>query len=270
MGKRAPKKPAPFRIAIEPARGESLVEHLARNADRLALGDEQKRRLAEAYRLWGDDDDGRTAMTRGGERAEATGIALAVQTELAGAIGESVDLEQARGGGQSKVQRLTGGRTRLCNRDGLMLLYDSGALTGLTGDQRAQRPTDAPEAWMRAAVRMAAGLAYREHAEHLAGDLRSNLNSIGGVGGGSNTAAKAAVARAKASLIVDRIDREVQMCIRSPKAIQALRMVAGEARTVRSMVPPGGKNVDLTVAALIKALDVAAHLLRVPGHAVLT
>lgn len=264
------KVAAPYRIEMDLPKGESLVVHMALNANAMGLDDDQFGRLSEAYRLWGDDDDRRSVMQRGEDRAAAMGIARAVLDALGGQIGETIALETARSGGAAKVERMSGGRTRLGSRDGLMALYDAGVLTGLSEADRAAGAVRSLDAWTRAKVRMSAALAYREHYEMLAGDLRSNMASLGSAGGGGGAGSdRAANAHAKASRLVSEIDSLVLQSARSPKALLALRAVAGEGQTVRSLTS-GGRNAELITKQLIAALDVAAPVLKILGHAVLT
>lgn len=131
------------------------------------------------------------------------------------------------------------GYCRLKDRDGLRTLFENGRICGdhyRAGSVYRRLHEDASSAGGRS---------------QLDDTVRSTMVDVVGIG----------LRRAKASTLKTAIDIEVAVRLKSePVALQALRLVAGEGRSVRSMVS-GSKGFDRTVKALTGALGIAAEMI---------
>ena len=172
------------------------------------------------------------------ERGQVSrGIFETVRLEVARVNLAAVNLEAAGALGRDDIVDMSPkvGYCRLKERDGLRSLFEAGRLT---------------------ATEYEAGSIYRRLYEDAASSGgRSQLDDRVK----STTADVVAIGlkRAKASLLKTRIDVAVAVQLKSePVALQALRLVAGEGRSVRTMVK-GSKQFDRTLDALRRALGVA-------------
>jgi hypothetical protein len=207
------------------------VERYLADATMLGLNRDQLARLRHAYML---QEKGTKR-----DRRRATEIGAEVKRELLAQLNESVDLEKKRGG---KVIQPKSGPVRMSHRDGLQLLWDSGALS------RRQ---------------LLAGMAVRELAELCTDGLRSQLEDrVGGGGSGSNDGLIVhLLLSAKNTLFLSYIEAAVQSKSRNGRELTMLRLVAGEGRTISS-VSRAGADRALNTAALKVALTAAADILK--------
>lgn len=218
---------------IEKGKAESLAEHLLRNADHLALSEDQRSRLLAAYRL------GVAVIQDKGRRAEALReadeIANQVRVELEASV-EDVALSAKRRG-ERVSQHNDDGARRIKTRDGLASLQEGGAIT----EQEAKD-----------------GMAYRllfEQAGKGAG-LGSQLEDRPkSVRSSSHGAVAHGLLRAYVGVRLTGIETAVGHADASGRALAALRAVAGEGRTVRSL-GQGGDVKKKNLAALRLALRV--------------
>lgn len=167
---------------------------------------------------------------RAGEAAVRSGLAESVALELA--RGESLDVRQQPSGYA---------RVRVRTRDGLETLQRSGAISG---------------------AQYRAGMLYRDlyEATDPERDLRSHMESLDRRGGSGESVAEAwAERRLRLSRTVSVIEAKVRLADRNDRAVNALREVAGHARSIGAMMGGGGSQAAYK-RALITALDVcAAH-----------
>ena len=130
------------------------------------------------------------------------------------------------------------GYCRLKERDGLRTLFENGRICGdhyRAGSVYRRLHEDASSAGGRS---------------QLDDTVRSTTVDVVGIG----------LRRAKASTMKTAIDIEVAVRLKSePVALQALRLVAGEGRSVRSMAK--GRAFERTVNSLVRALAIAAEMI---------
>ena len=173
-------------------------------------------------------------------------LAQAHAQKAAVAVGlrETVRLE-ARRTGEPIAPVPKQGPLRLKTRDGLMSLHASGSLSD--GDVEA-------------------GLAYRLCVEHAGAGLRSALAmSQGGGGrsqGGFGPRDKAALMRAYLMARLDQMERAVNAAAQDGRELPALRLIAGDGRTLTSITAAGNAKLAY-LAALRRALAAVASVLPV-------
>ncbi len=212
------------------SRGESLAEHLLRNAVALQLTVDQRRRLTRAYQL------GRGTRW---EKAEARAIAAGVQAELAADLVSVVRAAEERG---EVVGYFNDAGARIVlGRDGLAQLVRAGSLSE-------------PEA--------RAGLAYRRAYEQPTAALRSALGRAG-EGRGGELGDKLALQRAFLFAKLAQIERQVLDDQENGMELSVLRLVAGEAVSIRSLAS-GGKPRTRHVETLQRALGSVIIALNTP------
>jgi len=168
----------------------------------------------------------------------------AAEVAVAAGLKETVRLE-ARRTGQRPAPVPKQGPLRLKTRDGLMSLHASGSLSD--GEVEA-------------------GLAYRLCVEHAGAGLRSALAvSEGGGGrsyGGFGPRDRAALMRAYLMARLDQMERAVNAAAQDGRELLALRLIAGDGRTLTSITAAG--NAKLAhLAALRRALSAVASVLPV-------
>ena len=216
----------------------SLSIHLSEVGRSTSLDASQIRRMREADRL--------EASARPADQRQAIAIRRQIAQEIAERIStsivdagfvESVKLEQARGG--EVDTRSPVGRCHMKDRDGLRSLLDHGRITR--------------EEYM-------IGLAYRRMTEAAFSGGKSQLEPS--VGGGAVDLVGNAYRRAKAGTLRTEIDIAVARLMRAePAGLVSLRQVAGEGRSLRSMVS-GSRAFDRHLEALRSALAIASDVMR--------
>lgn len=164
--------------------------------------------------------------------ARARAEAVAVSSGLR----ETARLEAERCG--CPVQRAPdGGPLRLKTRDGLLSLLSSGSLSGELGQ---------------------AGLAFRHCFEASQADLQSVLgNPNPGADRGERRHGDREPAALRRALILARLnqmERAVDAASRDGRELLALRLIAGEGRTLSSLASGGNAKVAY-LAALVRALE---------------
>ena len=175
-------------------------------------------------------------------------------------LAETVRLEAAREGVAEAdvLERKRGqAKPRLKTRDGLKMLHESGALTPATGTAMERR--------IVADRRMAVGLRFRDRYEVAQASLKSCLNMEGQQRRPATLWTQAKIASRRAALVnaVRVLEVRVQMAL-GEEALLALRMIAGEARTVRSL--GGGATRRARLARLLaRALDIVGEKLANPS-----
>lgn len=233
--------------------GRGLTE-----ADRRALS-EADALEAQAGLIGGRDSAGRLRRTTA-QRAEAGRMqarALTLRNEVSARQGLAngtalaqrrmsalVDLEASREGVAEVVEKRRGQTgVRLRTRDGLKLAHERGAFG---------------KGHVEAARLLAVGLRYRDRYEAAQASLKSCLDVADGVKVQRTLwmEAGAAQRRAARANLVRRLDVAV-VTRYGPDALEALRAVAGEARTVRSLAT-GARRREALGRALVAALKVVA------------
>ncbi|WP_419254463.1 hypothetical protein ACN2C6_03275 [Caulobacter sp. ErkDOM-YI] len=167
----------------------------------------------------------------------------AAEVAVAAGLKETVRLE-ARRTGQRLAPVPKQGPLRLKTRDGLMSLHASGSLSD--GEVEA-------------------GLAYRLCVEHAGAGLRSALATCEGGGrshGGFGPRDKAALMRAYLMARLDQMERAVNAAAQDGRELLALRLIAGDGRTLTSITAAGNAKLAY-LAALRRALAAVASVLRV-------
>lgn len=224
----------------------------------------QRRTLTEADAL-----EARAGAAKGSAKRALVGKAHKMRREVEAVRGrtlaerqdeirlaESAALDAAREGAAEAdaVERKrgqVGHRLRL--RDGLKLLHERGALTprGSDGDLRTDQA-----ARMTADRLLAVGLLYRDRHETAAAGLRSCLGQSDRVVVERNVWMEARAAQRRAAL-ANRVRRLEAMVAGelSAEAVNVLRAVAGEGRTIDSLGGGGKRRARLT-RLLVAALTV--------------
>lgn len=180
-------------------------------------------------------------------RSEPAGMAAReavlaqVEAVEAGRLGVSPDL-----GGLVETGP---GFVRASNRDGLVSLHKSCTLT----DDQAK-----------------AGFAFRLCYEASAKGLGSSLGNAGEGGGASRKIvglARSATELHRAYLLarLNQMERAVAAVLVDGRELHALRLVAGEGKTVYELAGNSGHARDAYKAALVRALDAIARGLRITG-----
>lgn len=173
-------------------------------------------------------------------RARATAVAVTA------GLRETVRLEAARTG-EHLAPPPKDGPLRLKTRDGLMSLHSSGSLND--GEVEA-------------------GLAYRLCVEHAGAGLRSALAQTEGGGGrshgGFGPRDKAALMRAYLMARLNQMERAVDATAEDGRELLALRLIAGDGRTLTSIVAAGNAKLAY-LAALRRALAAVASVMPVKG-----
>jgi hypothetical protein len=217
----------------ERGKAESLAEHLLRNADHLALSEDQRSRLLAAYRLSVvviHDKDKRAEARREGDE-----IANRVRDELDASLDDVARAAMRRG--ERVSQYNDDGARRIKSRDGLAALAEGGAIS----EQEAKD-----------------GMAYRllfEEAGKGAG-LGSQLEDRPkSIRSSTHGAVAHGLFRAYVGVRLTGIETAVNHADASGRALAALRGVAGEGRSVRSL-GRGGDVRTKNLAALRLALRV--------------
>ena len=172
-------------------------------------------------------------------------------------LAQTIELDAAREGlAADQVLEAKRGQTgkRLKTRDGLKMLHESGALTPKDGRSPMAARIEADRL-------LSVGLRYRDRYEMAQASLRSCLAVADGVKVSSTlwTQAKSAQRRAALANQVRVLDVAVATRLH-PDALLALRMVAGEARTVRSITSARRRRIRLA-EGLVLALTVVGDIL---------
>ncbi|EDX81456.1 hypothetical protein BBAL3_2613 [Brevundimonas sp. BAL3] len=170
--------------------------------------------------------------------ASAASIRAVVEAEaLRSRLTDTVRLEALRTG--EKVQRLpASGPVRLKSRDGLVSLHTSGSL-----DDDEVR----------------AGLAYRMCWEAASAGLKSSMANGERVSGGARGDALD-IKRAYLMARLNQMERAVGAIMQDGRELLALRLIAGEGRTLTSLASGGNAKVA-QLAALRRALAAVASVL---------
>jgi hypothetical protein len=211
---------------------KTLAEADALDAEAATLkGAEKRRKAGEALRMRRLVEAGRTAAL--------------VEREDDLRLAETAALDAAREGVAEVVEKRRGQtQVRLRTRDGLKLLHERGGLT----------PKDGKGGRWEADRLLAVGLAYRDRHERAAASLKSCL----AVSDGARVqlsmweAARLSQRRAAFANQVRRLDIAVATKL-GEGALAVLRGVAGEARSVSSLISGRRRQIALTeqlVAAL--------------------
>lgn len=222
----------------ERGKSESLAEHLLRNAHALGADRGQISRLLCAFRL---------AQGSNAERTEGGRMAVEVRAELQAALVEVTASALARG--ESVATFNDAGAKRVKNRDGLANLAETRALDALQAK---------------------GGMAFRLCYEASSSGLGSVLGKIGegrGCGKRAALAARSAAELHRAYMLarLNQMERAVGAAMVDGRELHALRMIAGEGRTVWDVAGPGRRERDAYKAALVRALDAIVKALRITG-----
>lgn len=234
---------------VEQKEGETLVDHLMRNHRALGLNPGHLAQLRHAQRL-----------QRGNrrERQEAERIGRAVSLDAAELPAQVLanEADHTPDDGAAVVPFNDAGAVRLRSRDELFALHNAGSITR---------------------TEFEVGLIYRGHYERLGKSCGSQLaDHQGGRGGGSpdnDRKVWAALDDAKAAQAITRFEAAVVEAARGDPVrrgsheLRALRLVAGEGRTLRSFAN-GGVLKAQALAALSRALTAIVRAERGPqnGH----
>jgi len=213
---------------VERGRRESLVEHLARNADALVLTDDQRERLHLALQLevgtWAD-------------KLRAGQIASDVDAEL------RCDLDAVKvallARGEKTVRYNDAGAMLVKGRDGLGALFASGSLND---------------------AELRIGMAYRFLFEQRFASLGSQLDQRSAGTGGLNGAPAAALLRTYALLRLGKAEAAVMRADPNGDALRVLREVAGQAQSLTS-ISGKGRPRKRWLAALRLALQASSQCL---------
>lgn len=180
-------------------------------------------------------------------------------------LAQTVELDAAREGEPAadvlEVKRGQGGK-RLRTRDGLKLLHERGAYAPRDADGAARRDMTAR---IEADRLLNVGLRYRDRFEIAQSSLKSCLDMSDGVKGSPTLWTQAVAARRRAAL-ANQV-RVIEMAVAAkhgPEALEVLRLVAGQARTINSISTSGHRRAGLT-ALLVAALKTAGDILT-RGH----
>lgn len=233
---------------------EALAKADALDAEANAIGTRdgagRLRRTAEQRAQAGRLQGQAQALRRGVEarRAQSAGLGLAQRR-----MGALVELEAAREGeGEAEVIEKRRGQkgVRIRTRDGLKLAHERGAF--------GKRGWEADRL-------LAVGLRYRDRYEAAQASVKSCLDVADGVRVQRTIwmEAVAAQRRAARANLVRRLDVAVVTSL-GPEALDVLRKVAGEARTVRSLSSSGWQR-EVMARLLVSALKVAGEVLERGG-----
>lgn len=258
---RSAREPVRAAYAVEVRRRARLdrdrVKRLNGAMPKAALTKGQIKTLAEADAL-----DAKAAQAKGAERRRLAGEALRmrrlVETGRSVALAEREDdqrlaetaaLEAAREGEAEVVEKRRGQtQVRLRTRDGLKLLHERGGLTpknGKGGRWEADRL-------------LSVGLRYRDRYERAQSSLKSCLNVSDGARVQLTLWETARLSQRRAALANQVRELDIAVGVKlGAEAVQVLRAVAGEARTIRSLAS-GGKRRDRLAGLLTAALGIVA------------
>lgn len=188
-----------------------------------------------------------------GDRIKAAAEARRADMRLA----QSVALDAEREGEDpSQVLEKRRGQTqiRLRTRDGLKLIHERGGFTPKDGRSPALARIEADRL-------LSVGLRYRDRYEIAQSSLRSCLATPDRAPPSRNMFMEGRAAQRRAALANAVRVLDIAVVVRhGPEALEALRMVAGEARTVRSLTGSARKRERLA-AGLTAALTVIADML---------
>ena len=249
---------------------------------RPAMTKEQGRVLSEADALEArglavltKDRDETTRVERRSAKADvanARAMRKLVEVELAQTVtvreddkrlAESADLDGVREDVQADkvIERRRGqAKVRIRTRDGLKLMHERGGFTPRDGSGK----TRVDQAARIEADRMLAiGLRYRDRYEMSQASLRSCLGSSDRVAVQRNVYIDARAAQRRAALAnrVRQLDIAVSVRL-GPDALEALRMVAGEARTLRS-ITTSARHRERLAHGLTAALKLIGSMLEI-------
>lgn len=235
---------------VERGDKESLAEHLLKNAEVLGASTDQVTRLRYAFRL---------SLGTNAEKAEGGQVAVAVRDELKASM-DALFLGMV-GRGERVVTYNDAGAKQRQGGDGIAALLRTKALV---------------------AVQVKAALVYRQPYETLAKSLGSCLGRAGeGEAGrvwgnmpfytndeGELAIIAGAVDLHRAHLLVrlNRMERAVAKAMVDGRELRALRLIAGEGKSVREVAGSGGKASTLYREALQRGLDAIVEDLRISEH----
>lgn len=258
---RSAREPVRAAYAVEVRRRARLdrdrVKRLNGAMPKAALTKGQIKTLAEADAL-----DAKAAQAKGAERRRLAGEALRmrrlVETGRSVALAEREDdqrlaetaaLEAAREGEAEVVEKRRGQtQVRLRTRDGLKLLHERGGLT----------PKDGRGGRWEADRLLSVGLRYRDRYERAQSSLKSCLNVSDGARVQLTLWETARLSQRRAALANQVRELDIAVGVKlGAEAVQVLRAVAGEARTIRSLAS-GGKRRDRLAGLLTAALGIVA------------
>jgi len=231
---------------------EALAKADALDAEANAIGTRdgagRLRRTAEQRAQAGRLQGQAQALRRGVEvrRAQVAGLGLDQRR-----LGALVELEAAREGEAEVIEKRRGQKgVRIRTRDGLKLAHERGAF--------GKRGWEADRL-------LAVGLRYRDRYEAAQASVKSCLDVADGVRVQRTIwmEAVAAQRRAARANLVRRLDVAVVTSL-GPEALDVLRKVAGEARTVRSLSSSGWQR-EVMARLLVSALKVAGEVLERGG-----
>lgn len=258
---RMEREPARLAYAVEVRRRARLdrdrVRRLNGAMPKAALTKGQRKTLAEADAL-----DAQAGQAKGSERRRLAGEALRmrrlVETGRSVALAEREDdqrlaetaaLEAGREGEAEVVEKRRGQtQVRLRTRDGLKLLHERGGLT----------PKDGKGGRWEADRLLSVGLRYRDRYERAQSSLKSCLNVSDGARVQLTLWETARLSQRRAALANQVRELDIAVGVKlGGDAVQVLRAVAGEARTIRSLAS-GGKRRDRLAGLLTAALGIVA------------
>lgn len=196
----------------------------------------------------GRDLDARTQAKRDALRLD--------QTLALDAAREGIEPDQAH-----TVLEAKRGQKRLKTRDGLIMLRESGAFTPRNADGSVRHDMAAR---IEADRLLAIGLRYRDRYEMAQASLRSCLAVADNPPPSANLYVQAKASQRRAALANQVRVLDIAVATRlNPDALLALRMVAGEARTINSITTARRRRGRLA-AGLAAALAIVGDVLAKP------
>lgn len=194
-------------------------------------------------------------MRNGVERERAAAL-TARQDDLRLSEAAALDALREEGEPGSLVERRRGQtQVRMRGRDGLKLLHESGAFSPRDAEGAVRRDQAAR---MTADRLLAVGLRYRDRYEMAAASLKSCLGSSDKVAVKRDTWAEAKAAQRRAAWNAKVREWDIMVSVGAgPEALEALRLIAGEARTVNSITTARRRRGRLA-SALVRALGIIA------------
>lgn len=176
-------------------------------------------------------------------------------------LAETIELDAAREGepvAQVLEAKRGQGTKRLRTRDGLKLMHERGAFTPKDADGAARRDMVAR---IEAGHLLNVGLRYRDRFEIAQSSLKSCLDMSDGVKGSPTLWVQATAARRRAALANQVRVLEIAVAVRNgPEALEVLRLVAGEGRSIASLTASGHRRAAMTLI-LVDALRTVADAL---------
>lgn len=192
---------------------------------------------------------------------DAIGLSVAARSEARRAdlrLAQTVELDAAREGVavDEVVEVRRGSKVkRLRTRDGLVLLHERGAYHPRNNRGEVRRDMAAR---IEAGRLLAAGERYRARFEISQASMKSCLDVADGVKASPTLWMQAIAAKRRAALANQVRVLDIAVVTQAgEEALYALRMVAGEGRTVRSLTSSSRRRETLT-AALVAALGVVS------------